>query len=1141
MSLNVNIASQPLNQSVPTSLSVSLAAHSQLNSLSPGFVPQQPTFLPVVSTSVNAPLHQNSSMSALQNAPITLPPQPTNASENGRLRSYSSTAAYYKEYYVNVMNYLKNRIDAVESGNSSNSLQLHTAPPPSIPNGLPQDNDPWSHAEAVMKGYFHQRGSRDFDWASWNNYLSWISRLHPTWYECFCECSRNLGIDWNVMYKKFLESKSLADDLTPAFDLSKPPPTTTSDPQQAPPPPITNPFPLTSIPPPKDARVWCEDCDLYLPDQRAYDIHLRAVVHIQNALTKTITLNVSAVLDIPPPQMTQTKNPLLPIEPLSLPRNRPFLDTSRPSSKVHLRLQHLLDICIQPLIGLNYVVEFQRRNLLECIYICDLCNKRAFLPSAVIQHVCSRRHRMAYLKYHYPPLFHLMKLDNSCSSVKKRRLSSYAQQIESNEGRKRLSIMMERENSSFKTRVGVPKTKVRKLKLPLKLVTEKIEEKEYKEKPSDALLTSDVATPESNVEVPEKEKEEEKPSEVPSTLVVDSKVTDKIPLSEKAENEDIEEGEMLDCSSTSSYIDAIDDGGSQDNEDSDALPSSKQDDQLELETRCCGRGVIFSPSQSSDEDEEEEYNHELPSFFTSGVENQPGDATSSIQVHLPDFEVGFVSERPQLPDMSTEEKESTYDGDLSGFINEITNEGLLNVQREELSRPQQPVSEEKLSPSDSQLAESFEHEVQWALKRVKKVQRKINHLQFNFISQPKPSTSAPLLPNPPKPTTPSTTQDNVSSCKPLASTNGESVSDIVTRAVRVLLGEFKPPLLSSPKPTQTQLTSSTTAANTSSRTLLRQPSFIPTLLTMVKTTSSEVGDTSKSGDDSENPPPPKRPNVDKLDGVKSLLATPIDALNALLSGGSSSSSQIQQDNKQKPQQSPIMYTNQTPSTNITSTTPAPTEIFDGYSFFNRQVEEEQKAKKQEQEEAEKLQQEGKQVGDSASTTNKVKKPPLLSHRPRASTVTTTTATHTRSRLAAFADMYGMNERPFPQPSSTQQLVQQQQQQNYSTTQSVLPPQLRAAAPTVSVNPTAAIQQAAAIQASQNAWLAAATASLWQQQQPHVPLLGTPGTPLAGANPALGLNPAAAAFGGGTLQPNAFMMPPNYFGGGPILRPPQWRP
>lgn len=68
-----------------------------------------------------------------------------------------------------------------------------------------------------MAGYFHQRGSQEFDWASWNNYLSWISRQHPTWYSFFCECSKDLGIDWNEMYNKFLESKSLADEKTPAF------------------------------------------------------------------------------------------------------------------------------------------------------------------------------------------------------------------------------------------------------------------------------------------------------------------------------------------------------------------------------------------------------------------------------------------------------------------------------------------------------------------------------------------------------------------------------------------------------------------------------------------------------------------------------------------------------------------------------------------------------------------------------------------------------------------------------------------------------------------------------------------------------------------------------------------------------------
>ncbi len=84
-------------------------------------------------------------------------------------------------------------------------------------------------------------------------------------------------------------------------DLSRPPPKSASNPDQAPPPPIANPLSLTSVPPPTDPRVWCEDCDQYFATQRAYDIHLRGVCHIQNALTKTITNNASAVLDIPPP------------------------------------------------------------------------------------------------------------------------------------------------------------------------------------------------------------------------------------------------------------------------------------------------------------------------------------------------------------------------------------------------------------------------------------------------------------------------------------------------------------------------------------------------------------------------------------------------------------------------------------------------------------------------------------------------------------------------------------------------------------------------------------------------------------------------------------------------------------------------
>ncbi|KAM7538485.1 hypothetical protein Aperf_G00000073726 [Anoplocephala perfoliata] len=1050
---NVNIPMQSFNRHDSQSLHLPPVCHQTTNISSPSFVPQPPllqaNFLPAASTSISLPPTQPfPSVSGpfvpqqgVSNSSINSPPEAASNAENTRaITNSSAIAAEYKKYYTAVLTYFKNAIDAMESSNSSN-------PPPqaAVPISVPILNlqdDPWSRADAVMKGYFSKNGSRVFTWASFHNYISWISRKHPVWYRIFCECSKKSGIDWNIMYQKWMNFKT-DEQQTPVFDLSKPPPTTTSDPQQAPPPPITNPFPLTSVPPPKDSRVWCEDCDLYFPTQRAYDIHLRGVVHIQNALTKTITQNASAVLDIPPPQWPPT-NQLLSTESVTLPRNRPIIDTSRPTRKIDLRLQHLLDICIQPLVGLNYVIEFQRRNLLECIYICDLCDKCAFLPSGVIQHVCSRKHRMAYLKYHYPPLFHLMKLDKSCHSVRKRRLASYAQQIESTEGRKRLSIMLEKENSSFKTRVESTKPKPKKVKRPpTPLTDQKIE------KPSEVSHSSDVVSP--------------------------NMISNTSDSAHGLEDDEIEEGEMLDCSSSSSYVDAPDDGKHNEGES-----SSKYEDVTGIGSRS-GRGVIFSPSSQSSEDEG--YDHELPTFFTAGIETQSEDSAPSILVHLPDFEVGFVSERPQLPDLSPDS--SNFVSDSSEFIDRITKERLLNVHYEEPGN-HDPEADAIASPSDSRLTESFEEEVQWTLKLQKKVPRKSNPLKFSCTPQLKPSSAPPLLPNPPSVTETGAGFSNLKN-------NGESVSDIVKRAVRVLLGDFKPPsptkpLLSSPKSPGAQAST----ANMS-RPLLLQPPLLPTL--------------PYKSDEHENPP--KRPKVDKLDGVKSLLSTPLDALNALLSESPSTSSQDYLEQQQ--QQPSIIYTTTafsstgTTSTNTTLMTPAPTEIFDGYSYFSRQEEEEERARKRREEHQQK-----KQAVDA--NTDKVKKPPLLTHRPRSSTAATSSNPARMSRLAAFADMYGMNEPSIPQPQRAAP-----QQQTIST--HVIPP------PTV-LQTAGRFPGNSATQASQSLWLTGVPGpSLWR---PPTPLM----TP---AVPAYGLNPTAFT----TLPPN-FIMPSSIFGG-PILPPPQWQP
>lgn len=83
--------------------------------------------------------------------------------------------------------------------------------------------------------------------------------------------------------------------------------------------------------------------------------------------------------------------------------------------------------------------------------------------------------------------------------------------------------------------------------------------------------------------------------------------------------------------------------------------------------------------------------------------------------------------------------------------------------------------------------------------------------------------------------------------------DGETASDIVKRAVKVLLGDFKPltkPLLSPPKPPEAQ----SSTANMSCP-LLPQPPLLPTL-------------PSSKPDGHETPP--KRLKVDKLDGEFSL-------------------------------------------------------------------------------------------------------------------------------------------------------------------------------------------------------------------------------------------------------------------------------
>ncbi|EUB62514.1 hypothetical protein EGR_02646 [Echinococcus granulosus] len=993
LTFNGSAASQPCTQPLMPSFALPL--------------PGTQAFANPSVSSTGRQMHPNT-----RNATGMLSPPSTLPIENKQPGIDSSSAiGVYKKYYTDVLGYFKTLLDNLENVNASTTNRTQGIAPNNVQNGRSLDNDPWSHSKTVMEGYFRQSGARDWDWASWHNYLSWISRTHPEWFQLFSECSKQMGIDWDVMYQKWLASKSNTNDQAPVFDLSRPPPISTSNPQQAPPPPITNPFCLTSVPPPQDPRVWCEDCDKYYPTQKAYDIHLRGVCHIQNALTKTITNNASAVLDIPPPQWAPQVHPHH-VEP-AVPRNKPMVDL-RPSQKLQLRIQYLLDICIQPLVGLNYITEFQRRGLLECVYVCDLCEKRAFLPSAVIKHVCSIRHRMAYLKYHYPPLHQLISIDRSPESIRKRRLTSYAQQVESSEGRKRLSIMVEKENSTFKTRI------------------EPLEPKKVQGSPLAPAQNDKVLETSPRTEL---------------TDVVSKSTVHSSELGENNTNElgddEIEEGEMLDCSTSS---------------------SSAPEDQEGL----AKEGGMNSPASSHFSDEDggggEYDNSKLPSFFSAGVIESSDNRHNSIVVHLPDFEIGFVSERPLLPDFTADE--------CTDFVERLRKEGLLGARRFSISEASEQQEKEttpmEVASTDSQLGRSFEEEARWALKQLENAKQKTNPLQFSFKSRSQiTAPSTPLLPDPPAvlSSTLKATEVKDGDAKgvggPSMMRSDSKNPESVKRAVKTLLGDFEPssPPLQPPPGSRHGQTIPVIMSN-QPRPLLPQPSHPASIPKRENSKVSVLGD------------PPKRLKLDQLDGVKSLLSSPLDALQALLKGnlGASSEQQQREENEASGSSAPTTHSPTNPS-------PCPTEIFDGYSYFSRQEEEELKTQ------------------ERAPAT----KTPLISHRQRqgitkSATTNIATSQGRSSKLATFADMLGMNEPPAPPPPSRP------------------PPPPTPVQPTVPQVPTAATAGILGAGLAPAAWLA--TPSLWQS--PAV----IPTQALATPSPSTAAAAALAAATGG-FNPAAF--------------------
>ncbi|XP_065523890.1 uncharacterized protein LOC136008476 isoform X2 [Lathamus discolor] len=104
-------------------------------------------------------------------------------------------------------------------------------------------------------------------------------------------------------------------------------------------------------------------------------------------------------------------------------------------------LQEQLNTCkdSEPALGLNYIIEYRSKENSPFLYECQLCHCKTGL-SNMFMHVCGSKHRLAYLKQHYPEIAESGEVKGKGSELN-RKVKQLALTIEKKEGRKQIKIV----------------------------------------------------------------------------------------------------------------------------------------------------------------------------------------------------------------------------------------------------------------------------------------------------------------------------------------------------------------------------------------------------------------------------------------------------------------------------------------------------------------------------------------------------------------------------------------------------------------------------------------------------------------------------------------------------------------------------
>ncbi|KAF7247827.1 Zinc finger RNA-binding protein, partial [Varanus komodoensis] len=122
-------------------------------------------------------------------------------------------------------------------------------------------------------------------------------------------------------------------------------------------------------------------------------------------------------------------------EPIRPPESLPDYIQTEPEKDLGKTLEEQLNSCkhTEPALGLQYVTEYQSKENL--IYECNLCGCQSGL-SNMFMHVLGVKHRLAYLKRHYPEVADVKGRGSNLN----KKLKEIAKKIEQDEGRKHIMV-----------------------------------------------------------------------------------------------------------------------------------------------------------------------------------------------------------------------------------------------------------------------------------------------------------------------------------------------------------------------------------------------------------------------------------------------------------------------------------------------------------------------------------------------------------------------------------------------------------------------------------------------------------------------------------------------------------------------------